>query len=66
MERVFSLRCLGNSKAFEKRHRSRLLHVLRKYLSLDTEEMHEEELLRQAGLEKYPEWFSLCGAVQLT
>ena len=66
LERVFSLRCLGNSKAFEKRHRSRLLHVLRKYLSLDTEEMHEEELLRQAGLEKYPEWFSLCGAVQLT
>ena len=65
LERVFSLRCLGSSKAFEKRHRFRLLRVLRKHLLLDTEEMHEEELLRQAGLEKYPEWFSLCGAAQL-
>ena len=66
LERVFSLRCLGNSKAFEKHHRARLLGVLRKDLPLDTEEMSEEELLRQAGLEKYPEWFSFCGAVQLT
>lgn len=66
LERVFSLRCLGNSKTFEKHHRARLLGVLRKALPLDTEEMSEEELLRQAGLEKYPEWFSFCGAVQLT
>ena len=66
LERVFSLRCLGNSKAFEKHHRARLLGVLRKNLPLDTEEMSEEELLRQAGLEKYPEWFSFCGAVKLT
>lgn len=66
LERVFSLRCLGNSKAFEKHHRARLLGVLRKHLPLDTEEMSEEELLRQAGLEKYPEWFPLCGAVRLT
>lgn len=66
LERVFSLRCLGNSKAFEKYHRARLLGVLRKVLPLDTEEMGEEELLRQAGLEKYPEWFSFYGAVQLT
>lgn len=66
LERVFSLRCLGNSKTFEKHHRTRLLGVLRKALPLDTEEMSEEELLRQAGLEKYPEWFSFCGAVQLT
>lgn len=66
LERVFSLRCLGNSKAFEKHHRARLLGVLRKDLPLDTEEMSEEKLLRQAGLEKYPEWFSFCGAVRLT
>lgn len=66
LERVFSLRCLGNSKTFEKHHRVRLLGVLRKDLPLDTEEMSEEELLRQAGLEKYPEWFSFCGAVRLT
>lgn len=66
LERVFSLRCLGNSKAFEKHHRARLLGILRKALPMDTEEMSEEELMRQAGLEKYPEWFSFCGAVQLT
>ena len=66
LERVFSLRCLGNSKAFEKHHRARLLGILRKNLPMDTEEMSDEELLRQAGLEKYPEWFSFCGAVQLT
>lgn len=66
LERVFSLRYLGHSKEFEKHHRSRLLSVLRKYLLLDTAEMSEEDILRQAGLEKYPEWFSFCGAVQLT
>ena len=66
LERVFSLRCLGNSKAFEKHHRARLLGVLRKTLPIDIEDMNEEELLRQAGLEKYPEWFSFCGAAQLT
>lgn len=64
LERVFSLRCLGDSKAFEKHHRSRLLRVLQKYLPMDTEEMTEEALLRQVGLEKYPEWFSLFGDVR--
>ena len=64
LERVFSLRCLGDSKAFEKYHRARLLRVLHRYLPMDTEEMADEDLLRQVGLEKYPEWFSLCGDVR--
>lgn len=63
LERVFSLRCLGSSKAFEQHYRSRLVGILRKYLPLDTAEMDEEELLRQIGLEKYPEIFSIAGAV---
>lgn len=63
LERVFSLHCLGNSKAFEQHYRSRLLSVLKKYLPLDTAEMNEEELLLQIGLEKYPEIFSIAGAV---
>lgn len=64
LERVFSLHCLGGTKAFEKYHRSRLLRVLRQYLPMDTAEMTEEELLREIGLEKYPELFSLAGQVQ--
>ena len=66
LERVFSLECLGDSKAFERSHRSRLLSVLRKHLPMDTEEMTEEELLRQVGLEKYPEWFALWGGVRFS
>ena len=64
LERVFSLHCLGNTKAFEKFYRGRLLRVLRQYLPMDTTEMTEEELLREIGLEKYPEIFSLAGQVQ--
>ena len=64
LERVFSVRYLGDSKAFENRYRTRLLSVLEKHLLPDADEMTAEDRLRQVGLEKYPEWFSLCGAVR--
>ena len=63
LERVFSIRFLGDSKAFALRHRTRLLGVLKKHLPLDTVEMTDEELLRQIGLERYPELFSLAGSI---
>lgn len=65
LERVFSQRYLGDSKRFEQQHRSRLRGVLKHYLPLDTDELTEEELFQQIGLEKYPEVFSLCGDVTL-
>ena len=64
LERVCSVRYLGDSKAFENRYRTRLLGVLEKHLLPDADEMTAEDRLRQVGLENYPEWFSLCGAVR--
>ena len=66
LERVFSLHTLGGTKEFEKNHRGRLLRVLKQYLPMDTTEMSEEELLREIGLEKYPEIFSLAGQVRFS
>lgn len=65
LERTFSIRYLGDSKAFENSYRGMLLSALRRFLAIDTSEMSNDELLRQVGLEKYPELFSLCGNISL-
>lgn len=63
-ERVFSMRCFGNSKEFEQKYRSRLVGILKKYM--DTEQNNDdEELLRQVGIVKYPEQFEFCGGLTL-
>lgn len=61
-ERVFSLRCFGDSKRFEHTYRSRILGVLRKYLDVE-QNTKDEDLLRQIGIVKYPEQFEFCGSV---
>lgn len=64
LERVFSLRCFGDSKRFEHTYRSRILGVLRKYLDVE-QDTKDEDLLRQIGIAKYPEQFEFCGSLLL-
>jgi hypothetical protein len=59
-ERVFSMRCFGDSKKFEKTVKSRITSILRKYLDTD-DDVRDEDLLRQIGIVKYPEQFEFCG-----
>ena len=66
LERVFSVRTLGDSKAFENLFRRRLISVLQRFWPLEPDETPEDELLRLVGLEKYPEQFSLCGELSLS
>lgn len=65
LERVFSLKCFGDSKRFEKVIRARLLGILSKYL--DSEDDNTDEgLLRQVGITKYPEQLEFCGQVSMS
>jgi len=64
MERVFSLATLGDSKAFERTVKSRLLRILRKYLDND-DDATDEDLLKQVGIVKYPEQFEFCGNMSI-
>ncbi len=60
LERVFSIRCFGNSKQFERTVKSRLVSVLRKYLDA-ADESTDEDLLRQVGIAKYRKQFKFYG-----
>lgn len=60
LERVFSIRCFGDSKLFERTVKSRFVSILRKYLDAE-DESTDEDLLRQVGIAKYPEQFEFCG-----
>ncbi len=60
LERSFSLHCFHDSKSFERNYRSRLLSVLRKYIDMG-QDSKDEDLLRQAGILKYPEQIEFCG-----
>jgi hypothetical protein len=67
LERVFSTKYLGDSKKFETLYRRRLIHVLKKYPpnEIDAEDLNDEEILRQIGIEKYPEQIAFCGKLKL-
>lgn len=66
MERVFSLRCYGDSKYFEKKVKARLCAVLRQYLPDDlTADEDGGALLAELGIVKWPEIFEFCGPVQV-
>lgn len=62
MERVFSLKTLGDSKLFERTVKPRLLSVLRKYFDSD-DDVTDEDILKQVGIVKYPEQFEFCGNI---
>lgn len=63
-ERVFSMSCFGDSKLFERSVKSKLLSILRKYTDT-TANCTEEDILRHAGITKYPEQFDFCGDIQI-
>jgi len=63
LERVFSMRCFGDSKHFERSVKSRLARILRKYLAQD--DCTDEEALRLAGIVPYPEQFAFSGALSI-
>jgi hypothetical protein len=63
LERVFSIRCFGNSKTFETAIKKRLLEILRRYTGED--DSTDEELLAFAGIVRYPEHFEFRGPLTL-
>jgi hypothetical protein len=63
LERVFSIRCFGNSKTFETAIKKRLLEILRRYTGED--DSTDEELLAFAGIVRYPEHFEFRGPLVL-
>lgn len=64
LKRVFSIRCFGDSKHFERVVEMRLLRILKKYLDCD-DQITDEQLLNQIGIVKYPEQFEFCGPISL-
>jgi hypothetical protein len=66
IERVLSTQLFSDSKRFEAVLRSKLLSILRKYFDTDKVYDNDEEMLRQVGIVKYPEYFEFCGALMLT
>ena len=65
LERVFSLRCFGDSKYFEKNIRSRMCRVLRNYyLPSELTECKDEEVLGEVGLFRAPELIEFCGSLR--
>jgi len=63
LERVFSQKYLGDSKAFEKTVRKKVAAIIRKYLSdvSGAETLTDEEALCSVGIVKAPEMFDFCG-----
>ncbi|MEG1515647.1 MAG: DUF2220 family protein [Clostridia bacterium] len=64
LKRIFSIRCFGDSKHFEKVVERKLLRILRKYIDND-DGTTDEQLLNQIGIVKYPEQFEFCGPLSL-
>jgi hypothetical protein len=63
LERVFSIRCFGNSKLFETRVKKRLLDLIRHYSDCD-DDSSDEELLAFVGIARYPEVFEFRGPLR--
>jgi hypothetical protein len=66
LERVFSLKCFGNSKYFENNVRGKVVSIIRKYLVGDDIELDapsDEEILSQVGIVKSPEQIEFCGSM---
>lgn len=65
LERVFSIRCFGDSKRFESAIRPRFIGVLKRHLDDIDEDAKDEEILRRVGIVKYPEQMEFCGAIRV-
>lgn len=66
LKRVFSIKCYGDSKYFERNIENYLIRIVRKYLIKDEEELNDEELLLQVGIAKAPEVIEFCGNLEAT
>ncbi|HEY9060063.1 MAG TPA: Wadjet anti-phage system protein JetD domain-containing protein [Pseudobacteroides sp.] len=68
LERVFSLRCYGDTKHFENNIRSTLIKFIKKYSTYyitEDEGMAEEDILLSVGILRNPEIFEFCGPIIL-
>ncbi|MGI6084763.1 MAG: Wadjet anti-phage system protein JetD domain-containing protein [Acetivibrionales bacterium] len=66
LERVFSQKCFGDSKFFEKTIRKKVAVIIKKYLSHNSSEMEcltDDEALCSVGIVKAPELFDFCGSL---
>jgi len=63
LERVFSMRCYGDSKHFERSIKTRLAKILRKHMVQD--DCSDEDALRLAGIVPYPEQFAFSGSLSI-
>jgi len=66
LERVFSLRCFGDSKFFTRRARKRVIGIIRNYLPRDWEgeTPSDDEILAQVGIVRSPEQIEFCGGME--
>ncbi|MDR2029470.1 MAG: DUF2220 domain-containing protein [Treponema sp.] len=65
LERVFSIGCFGDSKKFEAGIKKRLLDIIRRYADWD-DDTSEDELLRFAGIVRYPQQFEFRGPLSIS
>lgn len=66
LERVFSLKCFGDSKFFEKHVRKKVVNIIKKYLLNDfnyIEPLTDDEILAQVGIVRTPEQVDFCGEI---
>ncbi len=65
LERVFSLRCFGDSKYFEKKVKNRLVSIIKKYcIKLDfQEDLSDDEVLMQVGIMQSPDQVDFKGGI---
>jgi hypothetical protein len=65
LERAFSLRCFGDSKYFEKKVKSRVAGIIRRYFNKPEEsvEMTDDEILAQTGILQSPELIEFKGGL---
>jgi hypothetical protein len=67
LERVFSLKCFGDSKYFERNVKKKIVRLIKKYLIEEDHDpglLSEEEVLAQVGIVKAPELIEFAGPVQ--
>lgn len=66
LERVFSIRCFGDSKYFERNVKKRIVSIVAKYFIPDgkgIENRSDDEILAQIGIVKSAEQIEFCGGV---
>jgi hypothetical protein len=66
-ERIFSMKCLGDSKRFELTVKKRLTRILKAHLFKGDikDDCSDEEALRAIGIVRYPERFEFAGSLSI-